>query len=536
MAQVAVWTGFEANLLRTSLRMSLRGFAEHLGVSPGTVSLWSRRGASVQPIPEMQAVLDTALARAPDEARERFQAGLFPTETATTPDPLAEPRPVASQAHEVLLTVHVDGRAVTLPLDSVAAAARAAAAGPVTTGHELMSVGTRRWLMRTSESRDERAYELFVRGYGLLGGNDRRQINAAQELLQKAVDRDPRFARAIAARGYASWRRYFAGWSDRSQALQDALRDVEAALEVDPGSIGAHTTFVRACWDMGWHERALEAGRAIHDDNPDSLDATVAFARSLNNAGLAQHALPLLNRVLAEDPGHPPAVKLRVWCYLMVCDYRRALESARGYLERTPTDANTRWAVALAASRLSDTVDQAVDVAEQGLDADSGDVTLWVLLGYLHRARGEEDAARASWAEGLMHVPVETNQRTLAWRANLLAAIGDVRGADRAVDALVGRDPHNGYLRYRMVHVLAEAGHRSMAVEMLDQAVIHGFLSAQLLRQELTLGLAPLRSLSAFRTALERLDASVARCRRRYADGLSAVPYTIRDLGEEERR
>jgi DNA-binding transcriptional regulator YiaG len=69
MAPVVIWTGLEANLRRGAMHLSLRGFAEHLGVSLGTVSTWNRRGATVQPTPEMQSILDATLARATDEAR-----------------------------------------------------------------------------------------------------------------------------------------------------------------------------------------------------------------------------------------------------------------------------------------------------------------------------------------------------------------------------------------------------------------------------------------------------------------------------------
>ena len=145
-----------------------------------------------------------------------------------------------------------------------------------------------------------------------------------------------------------------------------------------------------------------------------------------------------------------------------------------------------------------------------------------MLLGYLHRGVGDEERAQEAWHEGLRTAPVGVNQRTLAWRANLLAAVGDRAGADRAVDALVGVDPHNGYLRYRMVHVLAENGRAVNAVDMLSRAVDEGFLSVQLLCQELALGLAPLRETAGFHATLETLNASVDRCRRQYAADLPA--------------
>jgi len=73
MATVTTWTGWEATALRKALRMSVTDFAEHLGAARRTVAKWSSRGRDVQLRAEMQAALDTVLARASVEVRERFE-------------------------------------------------------------------------------------------------------------------------------------------------------------------------------------------------------------------------------------------------------------------------------------------------------------------------------------------------------------------------------------------------------------------------------------------------------------------------------
>jgi hypothetical protein len=72
MITVHRWTGREAKLLRQALRLSIRDFAAHLGVGVRTVNKWEARQADITPLPYMQEVLDTALARASDEAQARF--------------------------------------------------------------------------------------------------------------------------------------------------------------------------------------------------------------------------------------------------------------------------------------------------------------------------------------------------------------------------------------------------------------------------------------------------------------------------------
>ncbi|MGH3930446.1 MAG: helix-turn-helix domain-containing protein [Pseudonocardiaceae bacterium] len=55
------WSGREARVLRAAWRMSVRAFAAHLGVCPRTVSKWEAGGEQLIPLPDTQAMLDTAL-------------------------------------------------------------------------------------------------------------------------------------------------------------------------------------------------------------------------------------------------------------------------------------------------------------------------------------------------------------------------------------------------------------------------------------------------------------------------------------------
>ncbi len=73
MASVQHWTGREAGVLRTALRMSVRAFADSLGIAQRTVSKWEAFGAGTVPRPHMQAILDTALGQADHQARLRFE-------------------------------------------------------------------------------------------------------------------------------------------------------------------------------------------------------------------------------------------------------------------------------------------------------------------------------------------------------------------------------------------------------------------------------------------------------------------------------
>jgi transcriptional regulator with XRE-family HTH domain len=72
MSTVGRWTGHEARALRLALRLSVRAFAEHLGIAARTISKWEKAGQSTTPWPDSQAILDTTLGHAPDAAKARF--------------------------------------------------------------------------------------------------------------------------------------------------------------------------------------------------------------------------------------------------------------------------------------------------------------------------------------------------------------------------------------------------------------------------------------------------------------------------------
>lgn len=70
---VCEWSGAKARALRLARRMSVREFAEHLGVSDRLVSKWEAAGERIQQRPVNQAALDTSLRLADPEARARFR-------------------------------------------------------------------------------------------------------------------------------------------------------------------------------------------------------------------------------------------------------------------------------------------------------------------------------------------------------------------------------------------------------------------------------------------------------------------------------
>lgn len=73
VATVHHWTGLEARALRLALRLSVRAFAERLGLAVATISKWEKLRSATEPRPDTQAILDTALGRADASVHLRFE-------------------------------------------------------------------------------------------------------------------------------------------------------------------------------------------------------------------------------------------------------------------------------------------------------------------------------------------------------------------------------------------------------------------------------------------------------------------------------
>lgn len=82
---VGRWTGREVRALRAALRMSVRAFAEHLGVTTATVSRWEHQRAPAPPRPAAQSALDQALTLVDTDSKARFRL-LLTSSDYTTPN------------------------------------------------------------------------------------------------------------------------------------------------------------------------------------------------------------------------------------------------------------------------------------------------------------------------------------------------------------------------------------------------------------------------------------------------------------------
>ncbi|MGW4303101.1 helix-turn-helix domain-containing protein [Streptomyces sp. NPDC004646] len=307
MATVHQWTGLETRALRLALRLSVRAFAEHLGVAVATVSKWESKRSETAPRPDTQAILDTALGRADAAARLRFETLLSemagPVPNASRRDLDASPRAWEYESW----TEDLDRVVVALSQQNF------------TFADSLLS----RWLVRfDARELDEKGLYLFARSTALLGDLRRDQGSVFGPLSAQHSYAGARavFTQLGIPRRVAQLDLSLAVIAEMSGKLESAARQYET-LAVDDRLSRRDRARARlwvgtALSKNGRHDyatRVMQAATRDFEDLTEPEDWSVAhqkLALARRGAGDLTQALPFID--IARDSGTTDSPMQRV--------------------------------------------------------------------------------------------------------------------------------------------------------------------------------------------------------------------------------
>jgi len=156
-----------------------------------------------------------------------------------------------------------------------------------------------------AKASDLEAYELTLRGRELLLGRTktRESFEQAKKLFLNAIERDPNYAKAYAALGFAYMFDYQNRWSDDpDSSLPRAREYAELAVRKDPNESLAHAIAAVAAT----FQRDLERARS-EIDIALSLNPNMAMAYNILGGihlylGRPLEAIPLIERAMRLDP------------------------------------------------------------------------------------------------------------------------------------------------------------------------------------------------------------------------------------------
>ena len=201
-------------------------------------------------------------------------------------------------------------------------------------------------------ARDAEAYEIYLRGRQFFYRTRRQDLEYAIEMFERAIQRDPEFARAQA--GIADCRSYlFSYFGGRAEDLERARAASARALDLAPDLAEAHAAHGLA---LGLSEEYEAAEREFESAlllDPQLYEAHYFYARTCLMWGKWERAARLFEEAARVKPEDVQSVVLLGLAYRKLgqeersaAAYRAGLEKGHRHLELNPDDARVLYLVA----------------------------------------------------------------------------------------------------------------------------------------------------------------------------------------------
>jgi len=245
---------------------------------------------------------------------------------------------------------------------------------------------------------DLEAYDDYLKGRQFYFQYNRHGMRSAQEMFQRALDRDPAYAAAWA--GLANCAAFLYAYVDRSEAnRQQALHASQHALELDPDLAEAHASrgaALSAADDNDEAEKAFETALRL---DPYLFEAAYFYARHCFTVGKKEQAILFFERAASIRPEDCQAVLLVAQVYgslgiedEAVAARRRGLALAEERLKQVPGDARIRYLGANALVALGER-ERGLEWARLARSLDPDDSMLLYNLGCIHALASNPEEA-----------------------------------------------------------------------------------------------------------------------------------------------
>ncbi len=204
--------------------------------------------------------------------------------------------------------------------------------------------------LATEHTDNLEAYDCFLRGREQLWRFTREQNTQARELLQRAIELDPKFASAYAFLAVAHGLDYINRWSTSpSTSMEQAEEFATRAVALDDRNPYAHWALGIINLHLRRHDMAIrEAERSI-SLAPNLADGHESLGNALHYSGRSEEALACFDRAMALNPYYPDMwLHFQAQAMFQLGRYEEAVASLKRRLVRNPDTDVSR--VLLAAS------------------------------------------------------------------------------------------------------------------------------------------------------------------------------------------
>lgn len=158
-------------------------------------------------------------------------------------------------------------------------------------------------------TKDIEAFELYMRARTILDAphQDLESFRRGAELLERAIARDPAYARPRARLASALAITYLNHWvGEGDEMLRDAKRHADEAISLDPAEPYVHSVRALVAMNDGDSDRMASELNTAFSLNPNDHMATSLHAVWLMFTGHPLEAIPYIERVMRLDPSMQP--------------------------------------------------------------------------------------------------------------------------------------------------------------------------------------------------------------------------------------
>ena len=190
----------------------------------------------------------------------------------------------------------------------------------------------------TEQTDNLEAYDCFLRGREQLWRFTREQNNQARELLQHAIELDPKFAPAYAFLAIAHGLDYINRWSPSpSMSMEQAEEFATRAVALDDRNPYAHWALGIINLHLRRHDMAIrEAERSI-SLAPNLAEGHESLGNTLHYSGRSEEALACFDRAMALNPYYPDMfLHFQAQAMFQLGRYKDAVASLKRRLVRNP--------------------------------------------------------------------------------------------------------------------------------------------------------------------------------------------------------
>jgi TolB-like protein/DNA-binding winged helix-turn-helix (wHTH) protein/Tfp pilus assembly protein PilF len=240
---------------------------------------------------------------------------------------------------------------------------------------------------------DPEAHEDYLRGRYYWGKRRPAELKTATSYFEKAIARDPQYARAYAglADAYSVIRAY--NLAPQNESIRQARAAALRALELDDGLAEAHTSLglIAQIYDWDWKTAEQQYRRALELD-PNYATAHHWYAELLAYGGRFDDAFAEIERARQLDPLSLIIATDRGEILYLSRDYDRAVAQVRGVLEMEPNFLQAHYILVFSLVQKGLFADALADVEKWR----GSDETPWSLMmqAYVHGRAGQHVQAR----------------------------------------------------------------------------------------------------------------------------------------------